>query len=55
MKEDLHGYMCDSTEEAERADSTWVKKQSVEFLDDSFEKLFHCWRKCVENDGDYVA
>jgi hypothetical protein len=32
----------------------WMKEQSKEFFSDDFEKLFHHWKKCVENDGDYV-
>jgi hypothetical protein len=54
MKEDLHTYVCDSTEEVERTVRTWMKKQSMEFLHDILHKRFHHWRKCVENDGDYV-
>jgi hypothetical protein len=28
---------------------TWIKKQNVEFCDNSFEKLVNLWWKCVEN------
>jgi hypothetical protein len=54
MKEDLHGHVCDSIEEVERAVRTWLKKQSMKILHDSFQKLFLHWRKCVENNVDYV-
>jgi hypothetical protein len=53
-KEDLRGHVCDSIEEVERAVRTWMKKQSMEFLHGSFQKRFLHWRKCVENNVDYV-
>jgi hypothetical protein len=31
-----------------------MKKQSVEFFFDGFEKLVHRWWTCVENGGDYM-
>lgn len=31
-----------------------MKKQSVEFFCDGFEKLVHRWWNCVENSGDYM-
>jgi hypothetical protein len=54
MKEDLCGYLCDSDEEVERIVRTWMKKQSVGFFRDSFQKLVHHWKKGVENGGDCV-
>jgi hypothetical protein len=45
MKEDLLEHLYDSDEEVERIVRTWMKKQSVEFFCDSFEKLVHCWQK----------
>jgi hypothetical protein len=54
MTEDLRGHVCDSIGEVERAVRTWMKKQHMEFLHDSFQKLFLHRRKCVENNVDYV-
>jgi lipopolysaccharide biosynthesis regulator YciM len=54
MKEDLRGHPYDSNEEVERTVRTSIKKQSVEFLCDDYEKLVHRWQNCVENGGDYV-
>jgi histone-lysine N-methyltransferase SETMAR len=51
MKEDLCGYLYDSDKEVGRADRTWMKKQSVEFFRDGFQKLVDHWKKCVENGG----
>jgi hypothetical protein len=31
-----------------------MKKQSLEFFCEGFQTLFHRWKKCVENWGDYV-
>jgi histone-lysine N-methyltransferase SETMAR len=53
-KEDLHGYMHDSSEEVERIVRTWTKKQSVKFFHGSFQKLVHHWKKSVENGDDFV-
>jgi len=53
-KEDLHGHVCDFIEEVERAVRTWMKKPSLEFLHDGFQKLLLHWRKCWENNVDYV-
>ncbi|GFG30270.1 hypothetical protein Cfor_04429 [Coptotermes formosanus] len=47
MKEELCGHLQDSNEEVERTIRTWMKKQSLEFFHNSFEKLVHCWQKCV--------
>lgn len=33
---------------------TWIKKQSVEFFHEGFEKLVHRWHKSEENSGNYV-
>jgi hypothetical protein len=54
MKEYLCGHLHDSGEEVERTLRTWMKKHSVEFFRDGFEKLVHYWQKCMENGGDYV-
>jgi hypothetical protein len=32
----------------------WIKKQNVEFCDDSFQKFVCCWWKCVESGGNDV-
>jgi hypothetical protein len=53
MNEDLRAYLYDSNEDVERSQD-WIKKQSVAFFRDGFEKLVHHWWKCVENGGDYV-
>jgi hypothetical protein len=54
MMEDLRGHVCNSTEDVERAVRTWMKKQRMEFLHDSFQELFLHWRKYVEDNVDYV-
>jgi histone-lysine N-methyltransferase SETMAR len=54
MKKDLRGYLYDSNEEVGRIVGSWMKKQSVEFFRDGFQKLIHHWKNCVENGGDYV-
>ncbi|GFG29112.1 hypothetical protein Cfor_00279 [Coptotermes formosanus] len=54
IREDLRGYLYYSNEEVERIVRTWMKKQSLEFFCDGFQKLRHHWKKCVENGGDYV-
>jgi hypothetical protein len=54
VKEDIPGYLYDSSEEMERIVRTWTKKKSVAFFHDGFQKLVHHWKKCVENGGDYV-
>lgn len=54
MQEDLIEHPYDSSEEVEKSVRTWMKKQSVEFCCDIFQKLIHRWQKCVQNGGDYV-
>jgi hypothetical protein len=54
MKGHFHGHLYDSNNEVERTVRTWIKKQSVEFFHDGFEKLVHHWHKSEENSGNYV-
>jgi hypothetical protein len=54
LKRDLCGCLCDSDEEVEKTVRTWMKKQTVEFFHDGFQKLVHHWKQCVENGCDYV-
>lgn len=53
IKEDLSGYLHNPNKELERTVRTWMKKQSVEFFCDSFEKLVQHWQR-FGNGGDYV-
>jgi len=46
MNEDLCAHLYDSNEYGERSQD-WMKTQSVAFFHGSFEKLVHCWWKCV--------
>jgi hypothetical protein len=54
IKEDVLRHLYDWNKKAETTLRRWMKKLSVEFFREGFEKLVLYWRKCVENCGDYV-
>jgi hypothetical protein len=54
MMEDLHGHLCGSNDVVKRTVRKLMKKLSVNFFHDGFDKLVHCWCNCVENCGEYM-
>ena len=46
--------LCKAVEEVKSAVRKWLQKQNTIFFKDGFQKLVHCWRKCIEVRDDFV-
>jgi hypothetical protein len=54
LKRDLKGTHFTSDDEVKQAGTPCIKQRTPEFCNDGMRKLVLCWKKCVEQQGDYV-